>query len=172
MTTHHQITGIVETLNARNRMKFVGINQWFSVPEHLQDAIQTGKRVSVFIRSGSIHEVYNGTRSTEIDILYREIDYLASKLDNLGVDVDWFSDRPVIDMNFIERNREATRSRKEYCASQDFSNEGLKGIAFQRDSYVGVDGKRYVSAGKTEHFDSLWETFPGERDVFESYHGI
>lgn len=171
MTTRDQITGIVETLNSRNRMKFEGINQWFNVPGHLRDDIQAGKRLSVFIREGSIHEVYAGTRSAEISILYAEIDYLVKNLDDIGIDADNL-DRPITDLWRIEQDREQARSRKEYQDSQDFSNEGLKGIAFDRDTYVGMDGKRYVSAGKTEHYDKLLETLPGSTGMNESYFGI
>lgn len=53
----------------------------------------------------------------------------------------------------VSQTMNEKQAKREYLAQGE--NGGLVAIAVQRDSFIGRDGRRYISAGSTEHFDRV-----------------
>lgn len=108
------------------------------------------------------------SQANEISLLYEEIERLRLTIDLTGLDPDINNPH---DLEVLQGMREVRAMEQEYRQSgglgEDIENPGLVQISLNRDSFTGQDGKRYISAGKTEHYDRLHEG----RDT-DSYDGI
>lgn len=108
------------------------------------------------------------SQANEISLLYEEIERLRLRIDLTGLDADL--DNPY-DLEMLQGMREVRAMEAEYRQSgglgEDIEHPGLVQISLNRDSFTGQDGKQYISAGKTEHYNTLLEN----RDI-DVYDGI
>lgn len=144
---------------SRNGRYLVGSRDYFSNPKGFDLVI--GQTYKLSVVAGEITEVHSTRMVDEICVLHGYITELEGLLEMSGIP---FDDSGI---KSYYRELEHVGVERAYRQSQTTENAGLKAIARARDTYTGSDGKTYVSAGKTEHYNKLHEV-----DNTECYGGV
>lgn len=189
------ITAKIEQISARGRVKVLA-NTWLDNPAGLE--LQAGRIYQMKVGDNrEILEVAmpaTWSKGDEILCLYREIGRLTGIIqvaginpaapgcyrrcapDELGDDlIEIDGDLlPAGDLEAIGQHREELSARHDLeqdpgASGMPGASSGLEAISRNRDMYTGADGRRYISAGKVEHYDRV----SGKAERGEtSYEGI
>jgi len=109
-----------------------------------------------------------GTKAEYIALLSERNEHLKAEnarlraIAELGPDLilEDLPDVPPVnnDLEWFEREQEERAVTREVAGqTSNEINPGLAAIARARDSYIGMDGRKYISAGKTESYGKITE---------------